>query len=74
MEMREKLNKLREWMKLFLLVVVMSLGFFLIFGVIWTVVGGPWTNLVLWWLYGASLLATDGYIYWASDRGKEVTE
>lgn len=59
--MKEKIIGL---VKLFLLVFMMTMGFFLTYSLIWCAFGLDLTNLTMWIIFALACLSEFGYIKW----------
>ena len=53
-----------NFLKVFLLVISMTMGFYLIYVYIWFIVGLPLTNWALWLLVAVACLTEYGYYKW----------
>lgn len=62
--MKEKITALLNWLKVFVLLFSMTMGFYFIYAFIWYIVGLPLTNWALWLLVGIAGLTEYGYYRW----------
>lgn len=56
-----------NFLKLFVLLFSMTMGFYLIYAFIWFIVGLPLTNLALWLLLAVAGLTEYGYYRWVRE-------
>lgn len=66
--MREKITRLLDWLKVFVLLFAMTMGFYLIYTFAWYIVGLPLTNWALWLLLAMAGLTEYGYCRWIRER------
>lgn len=62
--MKDKIEIILNFIKVFLLFYIMVNGFYLVYAVIWFTVGLPQTNWAMWVIYAIACLTEYGYYRW----------
>ena len=62
--MKDKFAARINWLKVFILLFAMTMGFFLAYAFIWHIVGLPLTDWALWLLLAIAGLTEYGYYRW----------